>query len=97
MEGLGEVLEVILASKLGPEKAKLIFSMKLRFLRDLGKVLGGFGEGLGRGREGVGEHFGRIWAGFWRVLGRLRSFIGCVGGGWAFWGYFWWIFVKYSA
>ena len=47
-EGLGGVWGAIWPSKTGPKRAKLTFSIKFRFFKDLGKVLGGFGDGFGR-------------------------------------------------
>ena len=54
LEGLGKVWGTILPSKTGSKSAKLIFSIKLRFFMDLGRVWGGFWEGFGRG-------LGRVW------------------------------------
>ena len=54
LEGLGELLVIILPSKTGSKSAKLKFLIKLQFLMDLGKVCGGFWEGFGR-------VLGRVW------------------------------------
>ena len=61
-EGLGEGLGSILASKTGPKRAKYIFSIKLRFFMDFGRVWGGFWEARGRVLEGFGEGLGASWA-----------------------------------
>ena len=62
----GKLLGSILTSKTGPKRGKQNFSMKLRFLRDFGRVLGGFGEG-----------FGRVLGGFGSFLAALGASQGC--------------------
>ena len=61
MEGLGEALGINFVSKNGPEKGKLKFSLKLRILKDLGRLLGGSWEGLGRVLERFWEGLGAFW------------------------------------
>ena len=65
--GFGEVLGNILTSKTCPQRAKLIFSIKLRFSRGLGRVWGGSWEGLGRVLGGFGEGLGRVLGAFWTL------------------------------
>ena len=73
-QGLGGLGQAPWASKKGPKRAKLFFSIKLRFLKDLGRVWGGFGEGLGRVWGRFWEGLGRVLGGFWEGFACSRDF-----------------------
>ena len=94
--GLSEVWGTIWLSKTGPWTSKIRFSIKLRFLKDLGRVLEGSCEGLGR-----------VLGGFWEALGICfflrgersephRAKRGGVGGFWEGFGRFWENFGRYG-
>ena len=57
-EGLGEVW----GPKMGKLGSKKRLKIELRFLKDLGGVWGGFGEGFGRVLGGFWEGLGAFWA-----------------------------------
>ena len=71
MGGPWQGLGTIWPSKTSPKRAKLKFLVKFRFLKDLGRVLGGFGDGFGRVLVGSGSLLGiPLWMHpCWALLG----------------------------
>ena len=88
LEGLGELWGTILQSKKSPKRGNKISSIKLRFLKDLGTV-------LGRSWDGLGRVWGRFWEGFgkvWEPFGHSTvdaSLLGFIGLCWALPGLVW--------